>query len=46
MVYTGAGSGMGVDIAKAALVAGHNVVVTGRNTGRGEKAIRESEHLI
>ena len=28
---TGAGRGMGVDIAKAALAAGHNVVATGRN---------------
>jgi NAD(P)-dependent dehydrogenase (short-subunit alcohol dehydrogenase family) len=29
---TGAGRGMGVDIAQAALVAGHAVVATGRNT--------------
>ena len=29
---TGAGRGMGVDIAKAALAAGHAVVATGRNT--------------
>ena len=28
---TGAGRGMGVDIAKAALAAGHDVVATGRN---------------
>ena len=28
---TGAGRGMGVDIAKAALAAGHAVVATGRN---------------
>ena len=29
---TGAGRGMGVDIVKAALAAGHAVVATGRNT--------------
>ena len=28
---TGAGRGMGVDFAKAALSAGHRVVATGRN---------------
>jgi len=33
-LVTGAGRGMGVDIAKAALAGGHAVVVTGRN-GRG-----------
>jgi NAD(P)-dependent dehydrogenase (short-subunit alcohol dehydrogenase family) len=31
---TGAGRGMGVDIAKAALAAGHGVVATGRNLVR------------
>ena len=30
-LVTGAGRGMGVDIAKAALAAGHAVVATGRN---------------
>jgi NAD(P)-dependent dehydrogenase (short-subunit alcohol dehydrogenase family) len=30
-LVTGAGRGMGVDIAKAALTAGHAVVATGRN---------------
>ena len=29
---TGAGRGMGVDFAKAALAAGHAVVATGRDT--------------
>ena len=29
---TGGGRGMGLDIAKAALAAGHKVVATGRNT--------------
>jgi NADP-dependent 3-hydroxy acid dehydrogenase YdfG len=31
---TGAGRGMGVDIAKAALAAGHSIVATGRDEGR------------
>jgi NAD(P)-dependent dehydrogenase (short-subunit alcohol dehydrogenase family) len=31
---TGAGRGMGVDIAQAALAAGHKVVATGRNTDK------------
>jgi NAD(P)-dependent dehydrogenase (short-subunit alcohol dehydrogenase family) len=30
-LVTGAGRGIGVDIAKAALTAGHAVVATGRN---------------
>src|SRR5687768_1200526 len=37
---------MGLDIAKAALVAGHKVVATGRNTGKVAKAIGESEDLL
>ena len=36
---TGAGRGMGVDIAKAALAEGHRVVATGRNTEVVAKAI-------
>jgi NAD(P)-dependent dehydrogenase (short-subunit alcohol dehydrogenase family) len=39
---TGAGRGMGVDITKAALAAGHKVVATGRNTdsvAKDERAI-------
>ncbi len=35
---TGAGRGMGVDIAKAALAAGHKVVATGRNTDKVAEA--------
>ena len=31
-LITGAGRGLGVDIAKAALDGGHKVVATGRNT--------------
>ena len=43
---TGAGRGMGLDIAKAALTAGHKVVATGRNTNRVIKAIGEADNLL
>ena len=43
---TGAGRGMGVDIAKAALSAGHKVVATGRNTESVAKALGEDENLF
>src|SRR6266446_1584314 len=43
---TGAGRGMGLDIAKAALAAGHKVVATGRNTAKVTKAIGESANLL
>ena len=43
---TGAGRGMGVDIAKAALAAGHAVVATGRNTERVSAAIGEHDDLL
>src|SRR5215218_7325687 len=36
---TGAGRGMGVDIVKAALAAGHRVVATGRNPDAVAKAV-------
>jgi NAD(P)-dependent dehydrogenase (short-subunit alcohol dehydrogenase family) len=36
---TGAGRGMGVDIAKAALAAGYKVVATGRNTDKVAEAL-------
>ena len=45
-LLTGAGRGMGIDIAKAALAAGFKVVATGRDTGRVTKAIGESENLF
>jgi NAD(P)-dependent dehydrogenase (short-subunit alcohol dehydrogenase family) len=32
-LITGAGRGLGVDIARAALAAGHTVVATGRDPG-------------
>ena len=37
---------MGVDIAKAALAAGHNVVATGRRTDRVTEALGTSAHLL
>ena len=43
---TGAGRGMGVDIANAALAAGHKVVATGRNTDSVAKALGENENLL
>jgi NAD(P)-dependent dehydrogenase (short-subunit alcohol dehydrogenase family) len=43
---TGAGRGMGVDIAKAALAAGHKVVATGRNTDRVAEALGKSVNLL
>src|SRR5947209_13758207 len=43
---TGAGRGMGVDIAKAALAAGHAVVASGRDTDRVSKALGPSKDLL
>src|SRR5436309_3851119 len=43
---TGAGRGMGVDIAKAALTAGYKVVATGRNTDKVAQAVGESADLL
>ena len=43
---TGAGRGMGVDIAKAALAAGNNVVATGRNPGKVAEALGKSAGLL
>src|SRR5258707_1623788 len=43
---TGAGRGMGVDIAKAALAAGHKVVATGRNPEKVAKALGKSADLF
>jgi len=44
---TGAGRGMGVDFAKAALAAGHAVVATGRDTEAVAKAVgKSSEDLL
>jgi NAD(P)-dependent dehydrogenase (short-subunit alcohol dehydrogenase family) len=43
---TGAGRGMGVDIAKAALAAGHSVVATGRNSKRISSALGTHDNLL
>jgi NAD(P)-dependent dehydrogenase (short-subunit alcohol dehydrogenase family) len=43
---TGASRGMGVDIVKAALSAGHAVVATGRDTQAVAKAIGDAEDLL
>ena len=43
---TGAGRGMGIDIAKAALAAGHAVVATGRNPDKVARAVGENENLL
>jgi NAD(P)-dependent dehydrogenase (short-subunit alcohol dehydrogenase family) len=43
---TGAGRGMGTDIAKAALAAGHKVIATGRNPDKVAKALGQSENLL
>jgi NAD(P)-dependent dehydrogenase (short-subunit alcohol dehydrogenase family) len=43
---TGAGRGMGVDFAKAALAAGHNVVATGRNPDTVREAVGEADDLL
>ena len=43
---TGAGRGMGVDFAKAALAAGHNVVATGRNPDAVAKPLGDADNLL
>jgi NAD(P)-dependent dehydrogenase (short-subunit alcohol dehydrogenase family) len=43
---TGAGRGMGVEFAKAALAAGNAVVATGRNTDAVSKAVGQAENLL
>jgi NAD(P)-dependent dehydrogenase (short-subunit alcohol dehydrogenase family) len=45
-LITGAGRGMGVDFAKAALAAGHNVVAAGRNPDAVAAALGESDDLL
>jgi NAD(P)-dependent dehydrogenase (short-subunit alcohol dehydrogenase family) len=45
-LVTGAGRGMGVDIAKAALAAGNAVVATGRNPERVSAALGEADDLL
>src|SRR5437868_13389442 len=45
-LITGAGGGMGVDIAKAALAAGNAVVATGRNIDVTSSAVGQAENLL
>ena len=46
VLITGAGRGMGVDIARAALDAGHRVVATARNADRVTQALDSSDDLL
>lgn len=43
---TGAGRGMGLHIARAALAAGHQVIATGRNTAKVAEAFTASDNLL
>lgn len=43
---TGAGRGLGVDLARAALAAGHHVVATGRRPDDVAQAVGSSERLL
>jgi NAD(P)-dependent dehydrogenase (short-subunit alcohol dehydrogenase family) len=45
-LITGAGRGMGVEFARAALAAGHSVVATGRNPDMVRSAVGEHENLL
>jgi NAD(P)-dependent dehydrogenase (short-subunit alcohol dehydrogenase family) len=45
-LVTGAGRGMGADIARAALEAGHAVVATARNTGTITAALDKDDNLL
>ncbi len=45
-LVTGAGRGLGVDIVRAALAAGHRVVATGRDPERVEAAIGAHDNLL
>ena len=43
---TGAGRGLGVELTKAALAAGHSVVATGRNPAKVAAAVGEHPNLL
>ena len=45
-LITGAGRGLGVDIAKAALTAGHAVVATGRDATKVAAAMGDHDNLL
>jgi NAD(P)-dependent dehydrogenase (short-subunit alcohol dehydrogenase family) len=46
LLVTGAGRGMGVDIAKAALAAGYAVIAAGRDPGRVAQAVGAADDLL
>ncbi len=46
LLVTGAGRGMGTDIAKAALAAGYKTVATGRDIKKVTKAVGASDNLL
>jgi len=46
LLVTGAGRGMGVDIARAALAAGYAVVATGRDPKKVAEAVGDSDDLL
>ena len=46
VLVTGAGRGMGVDIARAALDAGHRVVATARNAQKVTEALGDHDDLL
>jgi NAD(P)-dependent dehydrogenase (short-subunit alcohol dehydrogenase family) len=46
LLVTGAGRGMGVDIARAALAAGYAVVATGRDPKKVTRAVGQSDDLM
>jgi NAD(P)-dependent dehydrogenase (short-subunit alcohol dehydrogenase family) len=45
-LITGAGRGLGLDIAKAALAAGHDVVATGRDAAKVAVAVGDHHNLL
>src|SRR3954471_3974087 len=46
LLITGAGRGMGTDIAKAALAAGYKTIATGRNVEKVTEAVGASNDLL
>ena len=44
-LITGAGRGLGVDIAKAALATGHAVIATGRDAAKVATAVGDHDNL-
>src|SRR6266446_6783564 len=46
LLITGAGRGMGTDIAKAALAAGYKTVATGRHIKKATEAVGASDNLL